>query len=257
MKGVRRLLVVLPVAALLLGVVVLPATAKQPTNVVFTPVIRGYMNALGSGTPAGPARAEKLTQPGSYAAVYTHSVRGVDQAAADSGQPLPATTPTFSAAKGRASLCSGTPPTCIVFSSFVVKGGKITDFKRNGNGFVGALSAGDGTSHDALGSSLTVIGAYMPDPSQLIVDVAVKNGDHQLTFNFAGTYIGSDGHQVQSSQSLIATTDLRPGSSAALTFVFQGVTVGGSVIVKCLNPATTLPADYIAETQMPVPVFQP
>jgi hypothetical protein len=257
MNGVRRLLVVLAMTALVLGVVGLPANAKQPINVVFPPAIRAYIKALASSTPAGAATAEKLTQPGSYAAVYTHAVGGVDQAAADSGQPFPATTPTFSPAKGRASLCSGTPPTCIVFSSFVVQAGKITDFTRNRNGFVGALSEGDGTSHDALGSSLTVVGAYMPDPARLIVDVAVKNGDHQLTFNFAGTYLGPDGHQVQSSQGLTASSDLRPGSHTTLAFVFQGVTVGGSVIVKCLNPATTLPADYIAETQMPVPVFQP
>ena len=245
-------------AALLLGLVALPANANErTTNVVFTPVIRAYVKALGKSTPRGAATAEKLTRPGSYAAVYTHSVGGLAQAAADSGQSLPAATPTFSAQKGTASLCGGTPRTCIVFSSFVMKGGKITNFKRNGNGFVGALSAGDGTSHDALGSSLTVIGAYLPDPSQLVVDVAVKNGDRQLAFNFAGTYIGPDGHQVQSSQGLTASTDLRPGSHTTLAFVFPGVAVGGSVIVKCLDQAASTPADYIAETQMPVPVYQP
>ena len=257
----RQRLVILPIALSSSAWVALPANAKLPTTtVVFAPVIRAYINALGSSTVAGAATAEKLTRPGSYAAVYTHAVGGLAQAAADSEQSLPPATPTFSARKGTASLCGGTPRTCVVFSSFVVKSNKVTNFKRDGHGFAGSLSAGDGSHHDALGSSLTVLGAYLPDPSQLVVSVAVKNGDRQLAFNDVGTYIGPDGHQVQSSHALMPGTDIQPGASATLAFAFPGVTVGGSVIVKCVDPAAVsagAPADSTAETQLPVPVYRP
>jgi hypothetical protein len=257
-KAVHRFCVVTLLAGVYLGSVVPSAEAKGSTKGSLPPVVRSYMKALGMGTPAGAATAERLTAPGSYAAVYTHSVGGLLQAGADSGQSFPSETPTFSDKKGTVTLCSETPPTCIVFSSFAVKSHKIVDFKRDGNGFAGALSAGDGSTHDALGSSLTVLGAYLPNPSNLVVDVAVKNGDRQLAFNYIGNYIGPDGHQVTSSSQLTPSTELRPGSSATLAFVFPGVSVGGSVIVKCFDRAASPspPSNYMAETQMAVPVYQ-
>ena len=119
--------------------------------------------------------------------------------------------------------------------------------------FTGALSSGDGSTHDALGSSLSVVGAYQQVAGHLIVIVSVKNGPTRLSFSYKGTYIGPHGHRVQSTQTVTPGSHLRPGSSATLAFTFPGGAPGGSVIVKCTGQAR----GKVAKTQMPVPVFQP
>ena len=140
-----------------------------------------------------------------------------------------------------------------MYSKFKVVSGKVADFRRDNTPFTGALSSGDGSAHDALRSSLSVVGAYQLVAGDLIVIINVKNGPTRLSFSYTGTYIGPHGQRVQSTQTVTPGSHLSPGSSATLAFTFPGAAPGGSVIVKCTGKAH----GKVAKTQMPVPVFQP
>jgi hypothetical protein len=240
------------VSLLALGVFTVPAAAKSKVQPL-PPVARAYLNALARFTTVSLATADKLTASKSYADVYTRTLGNLGQASLDAGQSLPASTVRIDKRKSSGGLCSGTPEVCIAFSDFVLKSRKIVDFKRDGISLAGTLSAGDGATHDCLGSTLTVQGAYQPNTANLVVDVAVKNGDRQVGFDFHGAYIGLDGHQVQSASVIAPQMSLQPGSSADIAFVFPGVTPGGSVIAQCFGEP---PSYDNATAQMPVPVYQ-
>jgi hypothetical protein len=233
--------------------VALTAGAAEAKPKKLSRVARAYVKALALASPAGVKTLAKLSTPGSNVDAYSRAFGGLVSAATDAGRSLPRGRVHFNDKEARASICVGSPRACIVFSKFKVASGKVADFVRDGVPFAGTLSTGDGSVHDALGSSLAVIGAYEPGSASLVVSVSVENGPNQLSFSYIGTYIRPDGHQVQSSQAVTPGSDLRPGSSATLAFEFPGSAPGGSVIVKCAGQTL----GDVAETQMPVPVFQP
>jgi len=246
----RRGLGVVLVAALAVGLT--SGTAEGEASKL-PKVVRAYITALALASPTGAATTVRLSAPGSNAEAYSRGVAGRVQANADAGRPLPSSTPEFDDEHATASLCAGTPRSCLVFSKFRVVSGKVADFRRDGIPFTGRLSSGDGSAHDALGSSLSVVGAYQLAAGDLVVVVTVKHGPTPLSFRAGGTYIGPDGHRVQSTQAVRPGADSKPGSSATLAFTFPGVAPGGSVIVR----STAAGHGKVAKTRMPVPVFRP
>jgi hypothetical protein len=145
------------VTALAVGLIAGSADAKAGK---LPKVVRAYMTALAAVTPAGTASTLKLAAPGSNAEAYSRAFGGFVQAGVDAGQPLPTFKPQFDDTKATASICGGSPRTCLVFSKFKVVSGKVADFLRNDEPFTGSLSTGDGSAHDALGSSLNRPGIH-------------------------------------------------------------------------------------------------
>jgi hypothetical protein len=247
---VRRGLGAWLVAAL---VVALTTGTADATTRRIPKVVRAYITALALASPTGAATTVRLSAPGSNAEVYSRGVAGRVQANADAGRRSPSSTPEFDEKHATASLCGGTPRSCLVFSKFKVVSGKVADFRRDNRPFTGALSSGDGSVHDALGSSQSVVGAYHLAAGDVIVIVSVKNGPTRLSCDDTATYVESNGHEVQSTQTVTPGSDLAPDSSATLAFTFPGVAPGGSVVVRCAGPA----GGKVVVTRMPVPVFRP
>jgi hypothetical protein len=246
----RRGLAVVIVAALAVGLTTAAADAEAGK---LPKVVKAYMTALALASPKGAATTVKLSAPGSNAEAYSRGVAGRVEANTDAGQPSRSSMPEFDDEHATVSLCGGTPRSCLVYSQFEVVSGKVADFRRDDIPFTGALSTGDGSSHDALGSTLSVVGAYQLVAGDLIVVVGVKNGPTRLSFSYKGTYVGPDGHRVRSTQTVTPGAHLKRGSSATLAFTFPGAAPGGSVIVKCTGQGR----GKVAKTEMPVPVFRP
>jgi hypothetical protein len=215
----------------------LPVTAKA------------YVKAGALGTSAGTLRMQELARKNSYAWAYAVARTGLMQAAESNGQSIEPGEATFRGKKATVCATAGSSD-CIELSSFELQGKKVVDFLREGQSFEGTLSVG-GTTARALGSTLTLLGAYVTTEGDLVMSVEIDNGSSQLSFSYLGDYTDPDGRQIESSQQLTPFSGVQPNGVATIAFVFPDSPPGGTVIVTCSDPDT----QATAEAELLVPVF--